>query len=197
MVAMGLVITFLGLGSAGFKTLELKLIGPSLVGCGVFFAVLRILFCTVPAFFRSCFKCCRKTEDSEKLLNLTEEKLESSVKTAVTRNGLVQPMRDTVTNERRRMGTRHGVSQHQHFISDSEEEGPRQDRTSTRPKLKHTRQPKRKNPGGDFGDNCSDSSSSTFSLGDIGPELMPHPPHLGGSTKNIRMGEVIVNANKL
>ena len=36
MVAVGLVITFVGLGDKGFKTLELKLIGPSLVGCGMF-----------------------------------------------------------------------------------------------------------------------------------------------------------------
>ena len=41
MIAIGLVITFVGLGDKGFKTLELKLIGPSLVGCGVFFALLR------------------------------------------------------------------------------------------------------------------------------------------------------------
>ena len=49
MISLGLLITFLGLGegTSGFKTMEMKLIGPSLVGCGVFFAVLRILFCTV------------------------------------------------------------------------------------------------------------------------------------------------------
>ena len=34
-----------------FQTLELKLIGPSLVGCGVFFALLRILFCTVRSLY--------------------------------------------------------------------------------------------------------------------------------------------------
>ena len=52
MISVGLVITFVGLGEKGFKTLELKLIGPSLVGCGVFFALLRVLFCTLPS-------CCR------------------------------------------------------------------------------------------------------------------------------------------
>ena len=52
MISLGLLITFLGLGegTSGFKTMEMKLIGPSLVGCGVFFAVLRILFCTVSLF---------------------------------------------------------------------------------------------------------------------------------------------------
>lgn len=55
MVCIGLVITFVGIGDKGFQTLELKLIGPSLVGCGVFFALLRILFCTVPAVCNGCF----------------------------------------------------------------------------------------------------------------------------------------------
>ena len=68
MIAIGLVITFVGLGDKGFKTLELKLIGPSLVGCGVFFALLRILFCTVPSCCRSCVKCCSKSDESEKLI---------------------------------------------------------------------------------------------------------------------------------
>ena len=53
MISVGLVITFVGLGEKGFKTLELKLIGPSLVGCGVFFALLRVLFCTLPSCCRS------------------------------------------------------------------------------------------------------------------------------------------------
>ena len=55
MVCIGLVITFVGIGDKGFQTLELKLIGPSLVGCGAFFALLRILFCTVPACFSGLF----------------------------------------------------------------------------------------------------------------------------------------------
>ena len=55
MISVGLVITFVGLGEKGFKTLELKLIGPSLVGCGVFFALLRVLFCTLPSCCRSHF----------------------------------------------------------------------------------------------------------------------------------------------
>ena len=64
MVCIGLIITFVGIGDKGFQTLELKLIGPSLVGCGVFFALLRILFCTVPACCAGCFSCCcgRKTK---------------------------------------------------------------------------------------------------------------------------------------
>ena len=71
MISIGLVITFVGLGDKGFRTLELKLIGPSLVGCGVFFALLRVLFCTVPSCCRACCKCCRKTEDTEELIYAT------------------------------------------------------------------------------------------------------------------------------
>ena len=70
MICIGLVITFVGLGDKGFKTLELKLVGPSLVGCGIFFALLRILFCTVPSCCRSCMNCCKKDkDDNEELMN--------------------------------------------------------------------------------------------------------------------------------
>lgn len=34
-VAIGLVIAFVGTGEKGFKTLELRLIGPTLIGSGV------------------------------------------------------------------------------------------------------------------------------------------------------------------
>lgn len=73
MISIGLVITFVGLGDKGFRTLELKLIGPSLVGCGVFFTLLRVLFCTVPSCCRACCKCCRKTEDTEELIYATDD----------------------------------------------------------------------------------------------------------------------------
>ena len=74
MICIGLVITFVGLGDKGFRTLELKLIGPSLVGCGLFFALLRVLFCTVPSCCRAmcpCCKCCRKDEETEELIYAT------------------------------------------------------------------------------------------------------------------------------
>ena len=53
MVCIGLIITFVGIGDKGFQTLELKLIGPSLVGCGVFFALLREVqsYCNQPLFW--------------------------------------------------------------------------------------------------------------------------------------------------
>merc|ERR1711881_209645 len=73
MICIGLVITFVGLGEKGFRTLELKLIGPSLVGCGVFFALLRVLFCTVPSCCRAMCPCCRKSEDTEELIYATDD----------------------------------------------------------------------------------------------------------------------------
>ena len=77
MISLGLLITFIGIGEGtkGFKTMEMKLIGPSLVGCGVFFAVLRILFCTVPSCCRAIFCCCRRSEDKQKLVEVEKVSL--------------------------------------------------------------------------------------------------------------------------
>ena len=80
MISIGLIITFVGLGDKGFRTLELKLIGPSLVGCGAFFAILRVLFCTVPSCCRACCKCCRKKPDD------TEELIYGTVRFGTTTN---------------------------------------------------------------------------------------------------------------
>ena len=46
-------------------------------------------------------------------------------------------------------------------------------------------------------DNDSDASS-TFSLeAGVGPEMARRPPHLGGSTKNLRAGGITLNAARL
>jgi hypothetical protein len=50
-VAVGLIITFVGLGEKGFKTVQLKLIGPGLIGCGLVLTVIRIISCTLPACY--------------------------------------------------------------------------------------------------------------------------------------------------
>jgi len=166
MVAMGLTVTFLGLGEKGFKTLELKLIGPSLVGCGMFFTVLRILFCTVPAFFSSCFACCRKKDDTEELLEVDEDekrKLEMTMRTAMRRNGLLKPMRDTVTasNNERRNTIRQGEGPQPLVISDDDEDDDRS-RPLTRPQVRPARQgvSMRRHDEDDF----SDSSSSIINI---------------------------------
>ena len=44
MACVGLVVAFLGLGERGFKTVELQLVGPGLVGCGLLLAGLRIFY---------------------------------------------------------------------------------------------------------------------------------------------------------
>ena len=93
MVAVGLVITFVGVGDKGFKTVELQLIGPSLVGCGLCLAMVRILFCTVPA---CCGSCVEKQKQEQHEIVEEEEQFRSNVKTAGARNGLVKPVRDMV-----------------------------------------------------------------------------------------------------
>ena len=98
MMTFGLFVTFIGLGDNGFKTRDLKLIGPSLVGCGVFFAMLRILFCTVPESLRRFFTCCVKPEDTKKLIDEDskedeeEDTLAASLSSHAKRNGLLKPM---------------------------------------------------------------------------------------------------------
>ena len=183
MVALGLLVTFIGLGDQGFKSVELRLIGPSLVGCGVFFALLRILFCTVPPFLKTCCICCRRKEDSEKLLddeNIGEDEIRASLKTAMTRNGLLQPIRRPVSKNRpsdKVIG--HTGSQQPLFISDDEEEQAR----VVKPASQDTNRFKQDRYGGDP---LSYSFSSTFSLEqldlDIRPEFIQRHPRLGGNS---------------
>ena len=65
MMAVGLVITFVGIGDKGFTATELKLLGPSLIGAGVFFCFLRIFFCTFPYCCRRTCPCCFEAVEKE------------------------------------------------------------------------------------------------------------------------------------
>jgi hypothetical protein len=56
MAAIGLVISFVGLGDKGFKTIELRLVGPSLLGCGWFLPFLQVLYCTLSGACKTCWK---------------------------------------------------------------------------------------------------------------------------------------------
>lgn len=48
LLAIGVIITSVGVGEKGFKTLELQMLGPTLLGLGVMFVLLRVLFCSCP-----------------------------------------------------------------------------------------------------------------------------------------------------
>ncbi|XP_021701622.1 uncharacterized protein LOC5564192 isoform X1 [Aedes aegypti] len=61
-IAIGLVIAFVGTGEKGFKTVELRLIGPSLIGLGLFCCILRILFCICPSH---CLSSSRKARNKK------------------------------------------------------------------------------------------------------------------------------------
>ena len=45
LVAVGVVITSVGLGDRGFRTLELRMVGPCLTGLGLVLVSLRLLLC--------------------------------------------------------------------------------------------------------------------------------------------------------
>uniref|UniRef100_A0AAG5DIH6 Uncharacterized protein n=1 Tax=Anopheles atroparvus TaxID=41427 RepID=A0AAG5DIH6_ANOAO len=61
-IAIGLVIAFVGTGEKGFKTVELRLIGPSLIGLGLICCILRILFCICPSH---CISSSRRAQDKK------------------------------------------------------------------------------------------------------------------------------------
>jgi len=70
-MAIGLIITFVGLGEKGFKTVQLRLIGPLLVVTGLAMTVARIVMCTVP----ECYNYGERKEikDSAKHHQIREE----------------------------------------------------------------------------------------------------------------------------
>ena len=129
MMAVGLVITFVGLGDKGFKTLELKLIGPSLVGCGMFFALLRILYCTVPACGKTC---CGRIKESDKLL--VEKQNKANLDRNILRNVVNNP--DTnIDNSHLSQALDRPTVIHQHnFRPESNEE----EKDRLRPRLSNT-----------------------------------------------------------
>ncbi|KAL1498025.1 hypothetical protein ABEB36_008887 [Hypothenemus hampei] len=51
--ALGSIIFFVGTGEKGFKTLELRLIGPTLIVAGLLCCLIRVLLCACPT---TCFK---------------------------------------------------------------------------------------------------------------------------------------------
>ena len=83
-------------------------------------------------------------------------------------------------------------SSHPHFINDPED-GSKDKAKRGDKHLKQKKTSKAKKH-----EEVDSDSSSTFSLDDgMGPEMVFNPPHLGGSTKNLKAGGIILNSNKL
>ncbi|XP_055709426.1 uncharacterized protein LOC129805495 isoform X2 [Phlebotomus papatasi] len=85
-VAIGLVISFVGTGEKGFKTVELRLIGPSLIGIGLICCILRILFCVCPS---NCLSSRRNVEKKNAKIDAdhTTSLLRSDKRVQIARGG--------------------------------------------------------------------------------------------------------------
>ncbi|XP_059612828.1 uncharacterized protein LOC132259281 [Phlebotomus argentipes] len=85
-VAIGLVISFVGTGEKGFKTVELRLIGPSLIGIGLICCILRILFCVCPS---NCLSSRRNAEKKNAKIDAdhTTSLLRSDKRVQIARGG--------------------------------------------------------------------------------------------------------------
>ncbi|XP_017154750.1 mucin-5AC isoform X3 [Drosophila miranda] len=91
-VALGLVIAFVGTGEKGFKTVELRLIGPSLIGLGLICCILRILFCICPSHCISSSKKTRKKNGNKIDADHTTSLLRNeSKRVSIARGPGVQP----------------------------------------------------------------------------------------------------------
>ncbi|KAH8274100.1 hypothetical protein KR044_010382 [Drosophila immigrans] len=91
-VALGLVIAFVGTGEKGFKTVELRLIGPSLIGLGLICCILRILFCICPSHCISSSKKTRKKNGNKIDADHTTSLLRNeSKRVSIARGPSMQP----------------------------------------------------------------------------------------------------------
>jgi len=92
--SVGLIIFLVGVGDKGFKSLELQLIGPSLIGLGFLLAIFQIIYCTKPWKSLSCCLCLgRETQDvvkKEPVQNIT--KLNKSVIKIKSYNEFQEPL---------------------------------------------------------------------------------------------------------
>ncbi|XP_059221966.1 uncharacterized protein LOC106082856 isoform X1 [Stomoxys calcitrans] len=79
-IALGLVIAFVGTGEKGFKTVELRLIGPSLIGLGFVCCMLRILFCICPSHCIANSKGVRKKNGNKVDADHTTSLLRGEIK---------------------------------------------------------------------------------------------------------------------
>lgn len=81
-MCVGMIIAFVGTGEKGFKTMELRLIGPSLIGAGVLIIILRILLCICPSKCLHLKKRKQKLKNSTNKLNREENKSSQELSTS-------------------------------------------------------------------------------------------------------------------
>ncbi|XP_065358330.1 uncharacterized protein LOC135952362 [Calliphora vicina] len=99
-IALGLVIAFVGTGEKGFKTVELRLIGPSLIGIGFVCCLLRILFCICPSHCISTKKNARKKNGNKIDADHTTSLLRGESKRVSIARGPGQQPRYPITHKR-------------------------------------------------------------------------------------------------
>lgn len=98
-MCIGMIIAFVGTGEKGFKTIELRLIGPSLIGAGVMIIIFRVMLCVCPS---KCLKFNKhKHKNSTNKLNSEDEgedgaRWKDQTECAKDGNGL--PKRQTTTD---------------------------------------------------------------------------------------------------
>ncbi|KAM7351342.1 uncharacterized protein ACRADG_004238 [Cochliomyia hominivorax] len=99
-IALGLVIAFVGTGEKGFKTVELRLIGPSLIGLGFICCLLRILFCICPSHCIATKKNARKKNGNKIDADHTTSLLRGESKRVSIARGPGQQPRYPITHKR-------------------------------------------------------------------------------------------------
>jgi len=73
LMATGLVITAVGLGDKGFRSVELRMLGPGIVIAGVCLTTIRILMCCVVST-----NCYQRSNPGSMFINRTREVVDSS-----------------------------------------------------------------------------------------------------------------------
>ena len=187
MVAVGLLITFVGLGDKGFKTLELQLVGPSLIGCGFIFAIWQILFGTFPSFGKYCSD---QNEESEKLPREVQLLEDFHIKNNCQTNVTTKPHRNVIGNSSGNIFIHPQEKKRQNNIIHDHQENLE----SFRPILKAERQ---KSMNG-----CPNFSSrkdfeDSFSFRGEEAKLKTNTLFLNESSRYLHSSEMILNSRRL
>ncbi|KAL0278663.1 UNVERIFIED_CONTAM: hypothetical protein PYX00_000417 [Menopon gallinae] len=98
-MCIGMIIAFVGTGEKGFKTIELRLIGPSLIGAGVMIIIFRVMLCVCPS---KCLKFNKhKHKNSTNKLNSEDEGEDNAWKdqTECAKDGKGLPKQQTTKSD--------------------------------------------------------------------------------------------------